>query len=168
MTDATRLRGQLAEASGDLVGAQLAYEEGLAGDGTLPLPVGRLELAHGSVLRRVGDKRAAISQLRRARHRLADLGAEPFVARCDDELVACGLPSGRASVDPLGLTPSELTVAHLVAQGLSNREVAARLYVSAKAVEYHLGHIYAKLGITSRRQLSSRLAEVGRQHPGVA
>ena len=50
-------------------------------------------------------------------------------------------------------------VAHLVAQGLSNRETADRLYVSVKAVEYHLGHIYAKLGISSRRQLAGRLAE---------
>ena len=91
---------------------------------------------------------------------MADLGAHPFVARCDDELTACGLPSRRASIDPLGLTPSELTVAHLVAQGLSNREAAARLYVSSKAVEYHLGHIYAKLGINSRRQLASRWADV--------
>jgi DNA-binding CsgD family transcriptional regulator len=48
-------------------------------------------------------------------------------------------------------------VAQLVADGLSNREAAAQLYISAKAVEYHLGHIYAKLGITSRRQLASRL-----------
>ena len=49
------------------------------------------------------------------------------------------------------LTPGELSVAHLVAQGLSNREVAARLYVSPKTVEYHLGYIFAKLHITSRR-----------------
>ena len=89
----------------------------------------------GGLLRRLGDRGATVAQLRQARQRLADLGAHPFVARCDEELTACGLPSRRASVDPLGLTPSELTVAHLVARGLSNREAAARLYVSSKAVE---------------------------------
>jgi DNA-binding CsgD family transcriptional regulator len=81
-----------------------------------------------------------------------------LLAECDRELASCGLraPAG-AGRDLLGLTAAELTVAHLVAQGLSNREVAARQYVSVKAVEYHLGHIYAKLGITSRRQLADSL-----------
>lgn len=156
-TDAARLRGRLAEATGDLEAAQVAYDAGLAGPGRLPLPTARLQIANGHLLRRLGAKRAAIDQLRQARHRLATLGARPFLARCDEELAACGVVTRRGNVDPLGLTPSELAVAHLVAQGLSNRDVAARLYVSAKAVEYHLGHVYAKLGITSRRQLGGRL-----------
>ena len=87
------------------------------------------------------------------------MGAQAFFTRCDEELSACGVVPKRGGVDALGLTATELTVAHLVAQGLSNRETAARLYVSAKAVEFHLGHIYAKLGITSRRQLAGRLTE---------
>jgi DNA-binding CsgD family transcriptional regulator len=95
--------------------------------------------------------------------RRRDPGAVPFLSHCDAELSACGLRSPSTSRrDLLELTPAEQTVAHLVGDGLSNREAGERLYVSAKAIEYHLGHIYAKLGITSRRQLIGRL----RQPPG--
>jgi ATP/maltotriose-dependent transcriptional regulator MalT len=159
VTDAARLRGQLAEASGDVDEAQAAYAAGLAGGPGLPLPTARLEVTYARLLRQLGAKRAAIEQLRRARHRLARLAARPFLAWCDEELTACGVAAPRGSGDRLGLTAAELSVAHLVAQGLSNRETAERLYVSVKAVEYHLGHIYAKLGISSRRQLAGRLAE---------
>ena len=159
VTDAARLRGLLAEAFGDVHGAQAAYEAGLAGTPGLPLPTARLEVTYARLLRQLGARRAAIEQLRRARHRLARLAARPFLAWCDEELTACGVAAPRGSADRLGLTAAELPVAHLVAQGLSNRETADRLYVSVKAVEYHLGHIYAKLGISSRRQLAGRMAE---------
>jgi len=159
VTDAARLRGQLAEAVGDVEGAQAAYASGLTGAPGLPLPMARLEVTYGRLLRQLGAKRAAIEQLRRARQRLARLGAQPYLAWCDDELTACGVAAPRGSVDRLELTAAELPVAHLVAQGLSNRETAERLYVSVKAVEYHLGHIYAKLGISSRRELAGRLTE---------
>ena len=121
-------------------------------------PTARLEVTYARLLRQLGARRAAIEQLRRARHRLARLAARPFLAWCDEELTACGVAAPRGnSGDRLGSTAAELPVAHLVAQGLSNRETADRLYVSVKAVEYHLGHIYAKLD--SRRQLAGRLAE---------
>jgi DNA-binding NarL/FixJ family response regulator len=117
-------------------------------------------------LRRRGETRAAIDHLRSAREILSRLGALPFLADCDAELEACGLRSPEASAgDLLALTPHEEAVARLVASGLSNREAAARLYVSAKAVEYHLGHIYAKLGITSRRRLAERIGHAERS-PG--
>ena len=121
----------------------------------LPLPAARLSLAYGSLLRRTGARRAAIEQLRASHTTLSELGAAPFLAACDAELLACGLPAARSGA--LQLTPAEQSVAHLVAQGLSNREAAARLYVSPKTVDYHLAHIYAKLGVTSRRELSRRL-----------
>lgn len=57
----------------------------------------------------------------------------------------------------LQLTPAEQTVAHLISQGLTNREAATRLYVSPKTIDYHLGNIYAKLGISSRRDLADRV-----------
>jgi DNA-binding NarL/FixJ family response regulator len=63
--------------------------------------------------------------------------------------------------EALGLTPTELAVARLVARGRSNREAAAELYVSVKAIEFHLGNIFAKLGIHSRRGLAERLGEAG-------
>jgi ATP/maltotriose-dependent transcriptional regulator MalT len=159
VTDAARLRGQLAEAIGDVEGARAAYAAGLIAAPGLPLPTARLEITYARLLRQLSARRAAIEQLRRARHRLVRLGAKPLLAWCDEELAACGVAAPRGSVDRLGLTAAELPVAHLVAQGLSNRETAERLYVSVKAVEYHLGHIYAKLGISSRRQLAGRLTE---------
>ena len=160
-TDIARLEGQLAEASGDLDAALARYEAGLhSGSGLvpLPLPAARLALAYGSLLRRTGSRRAAIEQLRNAHAGLTALGAAPFLAACDAELSACGLQAPTADRSGrLRLTPTEQTVAHLIAQGLTNREAATRLYVSPKTVDYHLGNIYAKLGITSRRDLPGRL-----------
>jgi DNA-binding CsgD family transcriptional regulator len=81
------------------------------------------------------------------------------VAGCERELQACG-----AEIAPepgparWSLTASEMAVARLVCTGRSNREVAAELYVSVKAVEYHLGHVFDKVGIRSRKALASRLA----------
>lgn len=161
-TDVARLEGELAERSGDPDAALAAYRAGAHTDSErqpLPLPAARLALAHGSLLRRNGARRAAIEQLRSAHAGLTALGALPFLATCEAELSACGLPGTAA--DPsgrLGLTPTEQTVAHLVAQGLTNREAATRLYVSPKTVDYHLGNIYAKLGISSRRDLAGRLS----------
>jgi DNA-binding CsgD family transcriptional regulator len=63
--------------------------------------------------------------------------------------------------DRSGLTAQELVVARLAGGGMSNREIAAELVVSIKTVEYHLHNAFGKLGITSRRQLSARLAKVG-------
>ena len=62
----------------------------------------------------------------------------------------------RGSRDDVDLTPQEEAVSTLVAQGLSNREVAAELYVSPKTVQYHLTRIYAKLGVRSRSELAAR------------
>jgi DNA-binding NarL/FixJ family response regulator len=73
---------------------------------------------------------------------------------------ACGLAPTHppATVRP-HLTPQELAVARLVAGGLTNQQVARELVVSVKTVEYHLSHVYAKLGVNSRLHLGSRLAE---------
>ena len=76
-------------------------------------------------------------------------GGRPGLAR--DHRRPGGIPG------PLQLTDRERDVAVLVAKGMTNREVAAELYVSPKAVDYHLGHIYGKLGITSRRDLRQRV-----------
>jgi DNA-binding CsgD family transcriptional regulator len=159
--DVVRLQGELAEASGDFESARRHYGAPtgrVVGSTAVPLSEARLRMARGRFLRGRGETRAAIDELRLARERLSRLGAVPFLSACDGELEACGLrASKRRDRDLLALTPREEAVAQLVADGLSNRETAAQLYVSSKAVEYHLGHIYAKLGITSRRQLASRL-----------
>ena len=64
------------------------------------------------------------------------------------------------------LTPAELAVARLVAAGRSNRETAAELYVSVKTVEFHLGHIFGKLGIRSRKDLIARIGRRPAAPPG--
>jgi DNA-binding CsgD family transcriptional regulator len=159
--DVARLQGELAEAGRDVEAARRYFGTPTPRpDQTrdVPLSTPRFRMARGRFLRRQGETRAAIDELRSARESLFRLGAVPYIAACDAELEACGL---RASTGPdrdlLALTPREEAVAQLVADGLSNREAAGRLYISTKAVEYHLGHIYAKLGISSRRQLASRL-----------
>jgi DNA-binding NarL/FixJ family response regulator len=82
------------------------------------------------------------------------LRAAPFIAGTEEELAACDLPGDPARKQPvLALTSRETEVAHLVGRGLSNPEIAAELFISRKAVEYHLGNIYAKCGLRGRQEL---------------
>ena len=156
-----RARGRLDAARGDIDAAVGAFEAAieharLAG---VPFEGARAELALGALLRRQGRRREAADRLRAAHTALTDLGATPYLARCDRELSACGLtPMKRSRPDPTRLTPQERSVADLVASGMTNREVAAELLVSVKTVEVHLTRIYAKLGITSRGQLGAQSA----------
>ena len=114
----------------------------------MPFERAQVELAYGQALRRGGKRRAAATQLQAARDRFAALRAVPFLERCERELRGCGLtPARRSDFDPDKLTAQEQAVARLVAVGMSNRQVAAELFVSVKTVQFHLTHIYAKLGI---------------------
>jgi DNA-binding CsgD family transcriptional regulator len=124
-------------------------------DNMSPVYTARLLLAHGRLLRRMSRRSDAAELLGRARGLFADLRATPFTARADQELAACRLPRSRAAEKKsyLELTSRETEVAHLVGKGLSNPEIAAELFISRKAVEYHLGNIYAKYGIHSRQKL---------------
>jgi DNA-binding CsgD family transcriptional regulator len=119
----------------------------------------RLVHANGLALLRQGNRQRAVSLLHEAGVALASLGAAPFLARLDADRAAAGVDvaeSSRPAKSPLDLTDRERDVAVLVAKGLTNPEVAEELYVSRKAVEYHLGNIFGKLGITSRRALRGR------------
>jgi DNA-binding CsgD family transcriptional regulator len=132
-----------------------------------PVWTARLLLAHGRLLRVTGHRKAAVERLRRANELFLGLRATPFVARTEAELAACHLPADPAKNQPvLALTSRETEVAHLVGKGLSNPEVAAELFISRKAVEYHLGNIYAKCGVQGRQQLR-RLVEQWRQPAAV-
>lgn len=151
------VRGRLLGALGDIAGAQGAFEESLAQLEGLPLryDIARINLAYGQTLRRAGKRRAADAVIGTARELYAALGATVDVARCDRELKAGGLHQSRDSRESATLTPQEEAVTVLVAQGLSNREVAAELYVSPKTVQYHLTRVYAKLGVRSRSELAA-------------
>jgi ATP/maltotriose-dependent transcriptional regulator MalT len=163
------LQGWLAEQQGDTNRAREIYSDGeSATDPQSPVYVARLLLAHGRLLRRTGQRRVAVERLRRANDVYLALRAKPFLARTQQELAECGLhgtqrPAERAKEQTvLALTSRETEVAHLVGKGLSNPEVAAELFISRKAVEYHLGNIYAKCGLHGRQQLR-RFVEQWRQ-----
>ena len=150
-----RNEGWLAEQQGAPEEALQIYAsgEGTAGSHN-PVYSARLLLAHGRLLRRTGQRRLAVERLRRANDLYLGLRAAPFVTRTEEELAACRLPASTATKQPvLALTSRETEVAHLVGKGLSNPEIAAELFVSRKAVEYHLGNIYAKCGLKGRQEL---------------
>ena len=153
------LRARIAQARGDLDQAASLFQQALdafAADDPL-LDRALLQHALGSLLRARGHRSAALDQLRAAHQQLAAVGAEPFGQRVAEDLARSGLrPAGRTAGGPLELTEREQDVATLVAKGLTNREVAGELYVSEKAVEYHLRNVFGKLGISSRRELRNR------------
>jgi DNA-binding NarL/FixJ family response regulator len=93
------------------------------------------------------------------------LGAEPWAARARSELRATGTTiRPRSEPSQQQLTPQELRVALMIADGATNAEAAAQLFLSAKTVEYHLSGVYRKLGLRSRTQLIRTLA--GATGPG--
>ena len=163
--DAARAAGAVAAADRRAEEAARMFAAGLELDpvASRPFERARLELAAGAHLRRTGHRREAAAVLTEAARRLAAMGAAPWATRCARELDACGLrPRRRTPGAPLAgdaaLTAQERLVAHLVAGGRTNREVAAELVITTKTVEHHLGRIYAKLDLRSRSELAARLA----------
>ncbi len=116
----------------------------------------RVQLARADLLSAGGDG-GGQAALRSAQAIFAGLGARPWEERCQQLLARRGERAARA-MPVVRLTERERQVAHLVAHGMMNAEVAARLYVSEKTVEFHLTNIYLKFGISSRRALTRRLA----------
>jgi DNA-binding CsgD family transcriptional regulator len=153
------LRARIAQASGDLDQAVCLFQQALGAFGPDDPMLDRALLQHafGSLLRARGRRSAARDQLRPAHQQLAAVGAEPFRQRVAEDLARSGLrPASRTARGSLALTEREQDVATLVAKGLTNREVAGELYLSEKAVEYHLRNVFGKLGISSRRELRNR------------
>ena len=162
------LEGWLAELRGAPEQALAAYQGGEEATASTASPVytARLLLAHGRLLRRTGNRKAAAGRLRRAHTLFAGLRAAPFLARTEQELAACGLRQERATARPaLAMTDRETEVAHLAGQGMTNAEIAAELFITPKAVEYHLGNIYAKFGVKGRHQLRRLLSDSRRLAP---
>jgi len=116
--------------------------------------LGRTHLVYGEWLRREARRADAKTQLRIAYEMLAAIGAAGFAARAARELAACGEPAHRPAAEPADLlTPQELQVARLVADGATSKEAASQLFLSPRTVHAHLRSIFKKLGLTSRRQL---------------
>jgi DNA-binding CsgD family transcriptional regulator len=144
------LTGHLAEARGDLAEAVTSYRTGVMhvqnGD-QIPLHRALLEHALGRALTVTGDS-AATTWLRSSSRRLHALGAQVFTLR--------GAAEGRVlPQQPPGprLNERESRIAHLVGRGLTNQEIAGRLFISKKTVEYHLTNLYARLNLPNRRHL---------------
>jgi DNA-binding CsgD family transcriptional regulator/antitoxin (DNA-binding transcriptional repressor) of toxin-antitoxin stability system len=119
----------------------------------------RTRLAYGARLRRARRRVDARPQLRAALDTFDALGAAPWAEQAAGELRATGETARRRRADAAGdLTPQELQIATMLAGGRTTREAAAALFLSPKTVEYHLRHVYLKLGVSSRAELASRLA----------
>lgn len=157
---AARVRGGIEMALGNQCDADAAFRRSVVLASRLPGPLYRAlaQAAYGAFLRRSGKRSAAVAELRAAKDTFTRLGAVPSVEWCEREMAASGLaPRKRRRTEVTTLTPQESSVARLVAEGKSNRDVASDLVVSVNTVEYHLKNIFAKLGITSRSQLVLRL-----------
>lgn len=150
----TRCRGLVAAAEGDVPRAGSLLEQAVeqhedVGD---PLGAARALLGLGIVRRRARKKRDARDAIQAALEGFEQLGAAYWAEKARSELGRIG---GRTRAE--GLTPAERRVAVLVAEGRTNREVAAALFLSERTVASHLSHVYAKLGVRSRTELAREL-----------
>jgi ATP/maltotriose-dependent transcriptional regulator MalT len=120
----------------------------------------RAHLLYGEWLRREGRRVDAREQLRTGHAMFDAIGMEAFAERARRELLATG-ETARKRVDETrgNLTPQEEQIARLARDGLSNPEIGAQLFLSARTVEWHLRKVYAKLGIRSRRGLRDALRD---------
>jgi DNA-binding CsgD family transcriptional regulator len=132
------------------------FEEALRlGDRARPLDLARIQLLYGEHLRRGRRRTDARVPLRAALTTFERLGAEPWAERARAELRASGETARKRDPSTVTqLTPQELQVARYVADGLSNKEVAAKLFLSPRTIDAHLRNVFAKLGLTSRTQLA--------------
>jgi DNA-binding CsgD family transcriptional regulator len=121
----------------------------------------RAHLLYGEWLRRQRRRVDARTELGIALEMLESMGMEAFAERARRELQATGEKARKRAISTSneGLTPQEWQVARLARDGLSNPEIGARLFISARTVQYHLRKVFAKLGINSRSQLDQALAD---------
>jgi DNA-binding CsgD family transcriptional regulator len=151
-----RVRALLSEGEA----AESLYRQSIADlAGTrLRLELARTHLLYGEWLRRERRRLDGRKNLRNAFEAFTSMGAEAFARRAERELLATGERARKRTVDTLDqLTPQETQIARLAASGHTNREIAARLFISASTVEYHLRKAFRKLGVKSRTQLHDRL-----------
>ena len=141
--------------------AEVLYVEAIdrLGRTRIAVELGRAHLLYGEWLRRERRRMDARVELRVAHELFSDFGMEAFAERARVELEATGEHARKRTDETRGdLTPQETQIARLARDGLSNAEIGARLFISKHTVEYHLGKVFAKLGINSRTKLARVLA----------
>jgi ATP/maltotriose-dependent transcriptional regulator MalT len=147
--------------------AEHCYAEAIGRLGRTPLrpELARAHLLYGEWLRRENRRLDARHQLHAAYHLLAAMGAEAFADRARRELLATGEKVRKREVDTYSqLTPQEEHIVRLARDGRTNPEIAAELFISTRTVEWHFRKVFAKLGISSRRDLHNTVPPRG-QHP---
>jgi DNA-binding CsgD family transcriptional regulator len=148
----------LVSSDGEVVDRLLASIDVLRASGAR-LELARSHVEHGAALRRLGRRGDARAALAEAIEVTAALGATALATRAHDELVAAGARPRRDPIESrTRLTASELRVARIAAEGMTNREVAQALFLTEKTIESHLRNVYRKLEIGSRTQLPRALA----------
>jgi ATP/maltotriose-dependent transcriptional regulator MalT len=136
--------------------AEALYREAIdrLGRCRVALQLARAHLLYGEWLRRRGRRVDAREQLRIARAKFLEMGAEAFAQRAIRELLATGETARKRTDETRGeLTPHEARIARMARDGASNQDIATQLFVSRKTVEYHLHKVFTKLGISTRQQL---------------
>jgi DNA-binding CsgD family transcriptional regulator len=157
---ALRYRGLIEKAADGIPYFEEALDLAEATDGRLEQA--RTLVALGTALRVAGRRGDSRDVLRRGFELSSQIGAVALARRAQAELAAAGARPRRVETSGLGvLTPSELRVADLAAGGLSNREIAEALFVTKKAVEYHLSNVYRKLDLRGRDELSAVVSASG-------
>ena len=154
LATSARCRAHLAGMAGDHAGARAACAEALAEHERLPMPfeLGRTLLTKGITQRRARRKSAAAESFGQALAIFERLGAPLWAAKARRELSA-GAPRPPAG----GLTQTQHRVAALIAQGQTNREIAAAMFITVNTVQTHVRHIFQKLGVRSRTELAAVL-----------
>jgi len=120
----------------------------------IAISLARARLLRGEWLRRENRRQEARQELRAAYEMFSGIGAEGFAERARRELLATGETVRKRTFDTItDLTTQEAHIAQLAKDGLTNQEIAAQLFISPRTVEWHLGNVFSKLGVTSRRDL---------------
>jgi DNA-binding CsgD family transcriptional regulator len=152
-----RCRAMLLAARGDLKAAASTARHAMEHHERLPMPLerARTQLLLGQIQRRQRLKAAATETLREALEAFEGMGIPLWAERVRTELARCAMVPRR----PTELTPVERRVAALAAEGMTNRDVAAALFISAKTVEANLSRVYRKLDIHSRAELGRYMSQ---------